>query len=238
MIHSILQQIFFARQALSNFGSSDCSPLKPDTLFALEASLHRWQEHWEITQGSSINSSSPNGPISSNAIAPFRIAYIRLNADLGAHRRLETRDHDVMVQAFCTVPHLARSVHVCRAMLQSAHSLSIPVRMGLEFIARTQTLSWSVVHSLCSLECAIFLSQWLNCMATKTAEGQVTNANKKRLVNLIDSILQETNFVESINIKPNGTQKYSQMAAAIYGSVHKHSEGTMCSESWRPLGNL
>ena len=215
MAHVIIQQVFYARQAMSSFEAGDTASLPENALNTLESALGRWQKNWESTEDSSIDPSSPGGPLSFNSTALFRIAYVRMHADLGAYRFLETFDPARIAQALSSVPHLARSVHVCRAVLQCIHALSIPVRIGIEFVSRTQTLSWSIIHSLCNFECAAFLSQWLNCVATKTAEGQVASDFELRLVYLVQGVLRETEFAEEIDGESDLSRRCKRMAAAV-----------------------
>lgn len=215
MIHCLLQHIFFLRQATVPATASEYGGLNSGVVQQMETALRRWQRNWESTKDSTINPSSPNGPLSFNCIALFRIAYIRLHADIGPHRRFDTGNSSVVARSFQDIPHLPRSIHVCRALLQSAHSLSIPVRVGVEYVALTQTLNWSVVHSLCNLECAVFLSKWLNCMGTKTAEGQVSNANEMKLLGLVGSILQEAGLSDLVEQERIESRRYKLMAAAV-----------------------
>lgn len=51
------------------------------------------------------------------------------------------------------------------ALLYAAHMLSIPVRLGVDRVARSQAFFWSVRHSLSGLECAVLLSKWLASLA-------------------------------------------------------------------------
>lgn len=58
-------------------------------------------------------------------------------------------------------PDVERSDGVISALLYAAHALSIPVRLGVDRVARSQAFFWSVRHSLSALECAVLLSKWL-----------------------------------------------------------------------------
>jgi hypothetical protein len=159
LIHALVQQIFFVRQTstTSNPGTANNS-LRPEDIDELGSALRSWQAGWERTPESSLDPSNPNGPVAFNSTALLRLAYIRLHSDLGPCRRLDTRDPIRIAAAFKNSPPLVRSARLGRAVLQSAHALSIPVRIGIAFVARTQTFSWSIQHSLCNLECAFLLS--------------------------------------------------------------------------------
>ena len=90
---------------------------------------------------------------------------MRLSLNLGPYRRLETRDPATIASALCRSPKPERSYRLIPALIYSAHALSIPVRLGIDHIARSQAFFWSVRHSLASLECAVLLSKWLFTLA-------------------------------------------------------------------------
>ncbi|RYC87452.1 hypothetical protein BFJ63_vAg9761 [Fusarium oxysporum f. sp. narcissi] len=215
LIHRLVQQIFFARQSMILFDADDDAPLPPQAMERLESALCAWQRNWEATKDSSLDPLAPGGPLSFNATALFKLAYIRLHTDLGPYRRLETRDPGAIAQAFCTAPLLQRSTGVNRAVLHSAHSLSIPVRIGIEFVARTQTLHWSIVHSLCNLECGLFLSKWLQTIAHALARNEVLDDEETQLLRIITSIINETDLSPTIRNQENLLQKTKNMAAAV-----------------------
>lgn len=89
------------------------------------------------------------------------MAYIRLSLDLGSHRHLESRDPSLIAQSLIELPDIERNDNLLSALLYSTHALSIPVRLGIDRVARSQAFFWSVQHALSSFECAVFLSKWL-----------------------------------------------------------------------------
>jgi hypothetical protein len=160
LIHALVQQIFFVRQtSTTSTPITANNSLRPEDIDELGSALRSWQAGWERTPESSLDPSNPNGPVAFNSTALLRLAYIRLHSDLGPCRRLDTRDPVRIAAAFKNSPPLVRSARLGRAVLQSAHALSIPVKIGIAFVARTQTFSWSIQHSLCNLECAFLLSK-------------------------------------------------------------------------------
>jgi len=160
LIHSLVQQIFLVRQTSTMSSPETChNSLRPQDIDELGQALRLWQSGWERTPDSSLDPSNPNGPVAFNSTALLRLAYIRLHSDLGPCRRLDTRDPVRIAAALKESPPLIRSPRLSRAVLQSAHALSIPVKIGINFVARTQTFSWSIQHSLCNLECAFLLSK-------------------------------------------------------------------------------
>lgn len=160
LVTALVQQIFFIRQTstLSTPGTQHNS-LRPEDIDYLGQALRSWQVSWERSPESSLDPLSPDGPVAFNSTSLFRLAYIRLHSDLGPCRRLDTRDPIRIAAAFRDFPPLVRSPRLGRAVLQSAHALSIPIKIGIAFVARTQTFSWSIQHSLCNLECAFLLSK-------------------------------------------------------------------------------
>lgn len=63
------------------------------------------------------------------------------------------------------VPSLPPGPHLLPAILHAAHALSIPVRLGVNYVARSHAFVWSIQHSLCGVEFAVFLSRWLYCIS-------------------------------------------------------------------------
>lgn len=86
---------------------------------------------------------------------------MRIHLNLGPYRQLETRDPTRIANALCQCPGVKRGDGVISALLYAAHALSVPVRLGVDRIARSQAFFWSVRHSLSGLECAVLLSKWL-----------------------------------------------------------------------------
>lgn len=168
LIHALLQDIWLMtkanRLALSRcnrFGSS-IAPT-PD-LIAVEQALERWCQCWERNQESSIDPLSPHGPLSFTSAALLRLAYIRLNADCGSTRQLQTWDSVQIATSLKENLHVLRGDRLTRAALHCAHALSTPVKLGIGFVAHSQVALWSNQHALCSLECAVLLAKWLEAV--------------------------------------------------------------------------
>ena len=160
LIGAIIQHIYFVRKtSLWTTPSTKNDSLKAEDIDRMSLALRAWQMSWERTPESSLEPNNPNGPVAFNSTALLRLAYIRLHVDFGPCRNLETRDPAQNAAAFRDLPDLQRSAHINQAVLQSVHALSIPVKIGIAFVARTQTFSWSIQHSLCNLECAFLLSE-------------------------------------------------------------------------------
>lgn len=88
---------------------------------------------------------------------------------MGPYRELDSRNPERIAHAISRAPAVERSTGVISALLYSIHMLSIPVRLGVDRVARSQAFFWSVRHSLSGLECAILLSKWLSSVAASIA---------------------------------------------------------------------
>ncbi|KAF1972730.1 hypothetical protein BU23DRAFT_589973 [Bimuria novae-zelandiae CBS 107.79] len=191
LIHALIQHIFFVRQVVHcRFDGS--RELSQDDVVSLENALRNWQIGWKNNPESSLDPMSPNGPVAFNSTALLRLAYIRLYVDT-AGRALETRDPMLIANAFRAGPAIRRSPKITRAVLHSAHALSIPVKIGYRLVAKTQSFIWSIQHSLCTLECAYLMSKWLEALSTPSPEPPVTE-DERRITAIVKSMLDETEF--------------------------------------------
>ncbi|KAL4788048.1 hypothetical protein BJX76DRAFT_353601 [Aspergillus varians] len=193
LIHALIQQIFFARQLCLSAPSLHGTSLRPDDLNVLDSSLGSWKALWKRTPESSIDPQNPAGPIAFTSTALLGLAYIRLHVDLGPCRRLMTQDPLQIARALNESPPIVRSPRLIMALLHSAHALSIPVRLGIDFVARTHSFFWSIQHSLCSLECAFLLSRWLLSIPATQAEQRLSEHERKLLL-WIKSMMDETDM--------------------------------------------
>jgi hypothetical protein len=146
--------------------------------------------------------------------ALLRLAYMRLNIDRGACSGLLWGDHRVIVG---NNPTLDRSLHVERAVLHAAHALSIPVRMGVNFMANSKTSIWCVEHSVCSLESALLLKAWLEMISTIVRSSGIGSlrTSEKRLLRIITAIIKETDYAETLYLLENDASRYQSMAATV-----------------------
>lgn len=210
LMHGILQQIFLARQTVIQPTAS----LPIEFIKRMEDALRAWQESWEATHESTLDPSSPKGPLGFNSTALLRLAHIRLNANVGPRRQLMMRDPRVIAAAFVDT-HINidsvqdKSVHLDRAVLQCIHAFSIPVRVGIAYVARTQTLNWSIQHALCNLECALLLVRWLRAIADMVANRGFDSlyADQVKLLNMTFTLVRETNLGEE---RPGNDLGYDQ----------------------------
>ncbi|CAL5871799.1 uncharacterized protein PFLUO_LOCUS6052 [Penicillium psychrofluorescens] len=193
LIHAIIQQIFFARQLCLSAPTMQGTSLRQEDLNALDSSLGAWKALWKRTPESSIDPQNPAGPIAFTSTALLGLAYIRLHVDLGPCRHLSTQDPMQIASALSSSPPIARSPRLIMALLHSAHALSIPVRLGIDFVARTHSFFWSIQHSLCSLECAFLLSRWLLAIPATQPEQRLSE-HERKLLSWIKSMMDETDM--------------------------------------------
>ena len=213
----LVQQIFLERHVLRSL-SSKSSSLGADKLKSYEAAFRSWHQSWEATQESSLDPSSPKGPLGFDAAAILWLGYIRLNADMGPHRNLMSRDPQRIARAFVSkgILRLTRSPHLDRAVLQCIHALSRPVRIGIPFFARILASKRSIQHALCSLECACLLSRWLNTIADFVAqEGiQSLREDERGLLGMVASLIRETELAGIFEQTSDDATTIRCMAAA------------------------
>ncbi|PYH29949.1 FTFMHR domain-containing protein [Aspergillus neoniger CBS 115656] len=221
LIHGLVQRIYFERQAA---GGS----LRGQLIESLESALKHWQASWESTWESSLDPYSPKGPLGFNATALLRLAYIRLNCRTGlCHELLSSGTTRLKSLVSSTPPpnHISRSPSLDRAILQCIHALSIPVRVGIPYVARTQTLDWSVQHSICHLECAVLLIRWMQILSIAvTASGMGSlREDERKLLRMVEYLIQETHCVEEDakdgESEAQKIQRLARMTAQVWAEI-------------------
>lgn len=158
LIHAIIQHVWLLQKAARSLRQGNTISAVADTS-SIERALKRWRHLWEHDQEASIDPLSPHGPLSFNSTALLRIAYIRLNIDSGSARSLASWDPQRIAMSLYQSPPIQRGDKMTRAALHCAHALSVPIKLGIRFVAHTQVFFWSNQHALCSLECALLLSK-------------------------------------------------------------------------------
>ncbi|KAH7412238.1 hypothetical protein DE146DRAFT_274033 [Phaeosphaeria sp. MPI-PUGE-AT-0046c] len=224
LIHALIQHVFFLRQvARCRFdGSGD---LTSEDVTSLETALRNWQVGWRQNPESSLDPMNPDGPVAFNSTALLRLAYIRLYVDT-AGRALETRDPQLIANAFRAGPTIKRSPKITRAVLHSAHALSIPIKMGYRLVAKTQSFIWSIQHSLCTLECAYLMSKWLEALSVDHPDPPATE-DEQRIVAIVKNMLDETEFALSPMIpidSPSYTKHLSAGVLRVWAMIFRGSQ--------------
>lgn len=194
LILALIQHIYLLRTT-SKLRSEAEQALSPTDISEVECALRNWQSGWNQDPESSLGPASPLGPISFNSTALLRMAYIRLNADVGPWRALNSQDPHEIAMSIHRSPNLTTNPRLSRAVLYSAHALSIPVKIGVNIVTHNQAFSWSLQHSLCALECAFIISKWLIAIQRQISGG-VIDEEEARLHSYIMDMVTEAEVGE------------------------------------------
>ncbi|KAJ6130270.1 hypothetical protein N7512_003050 [Penicillium capsulatum] len=189
LLHGLLQRIHMVSE-LSLPNGNHSATLPTEELNKIERALRSWTSVWQQAPESSLDPHNANGPIPFTSSALLGLAYVRLSLNLGPYRHLETRDPFTIASALCQSPKPERSYRLIPALIYATHALSIPVRLGIDHIARSQALFWSVRHSLASFECAVLLSKWLFTL-TEAGPDQALSENESRILRWVQCIVEE-----------------------------------------------
>jgi hypothetical protein len=184
LLHAVIQQIVLAHHALSPFNDVSINlingqkevmrsvnhHLPMEILILIEVSLiskalHTWTSLWQRAPESSLDPRNPNGPVTFTSTALLGVAYVRLALNLGSYRILRYRDPRRVANQILQTPRLAPGPYLLPAILHATHALSIPVKLGVNFVAQSHAFVWSFQHSLCGFEFAVLLSKWLYCIS-------------------------------------------------------------------------
>ncbi|KAK8081488.1 hypothetical protein PG996_000269 [Apiospora saccharicola] len=140
LLHGLLQRIHIVRD-LSLPIMDQSAALPPEEVNKLERGLRSWTTGWQQAPESSLDPNNENGPIPFTSSSLLGLAYVRIYLNLGPYRQLETRDPARIARALCRAPGVERSDGVISALLYAAHALSVPVRLGVDRVARSQAFS-------------------------------------------------------------------------------------------------
>lgn len=192
LIHAIIQRIWLVRNSDFHGGLAN-QQLSPEMMNTFERGLKNWSSCWESGRESSMDPLSPHGPLSFTSTALLRIAYIRINMNMGSIRSLGSWDANIIARSLDSSPPAQRSHRLTRAALHCAHALSIPIKLGINYIAQTQVVYWSNQHALCSLECAVLLAKWLEAVTGPPEPSPPLNAAESRTLHFVVQLVAEAN---------------------------------------------
>jgi hypothetical protein len=217
LIHGLAIQVFLARNATDPFLRPE---LSHNTEFTdkMEVALRTWQKSWEATHESSLDPSSPKGSVGFNCTAVLRLVHIRLHVNVGLSRQLLDRDPAEIALAFgdgSIFNGKRSSPELDMAILQCIYALSIPVRVGIAFVARTLTLNWSCQHAVSSLECAFLLTHWLRALATDVESHgmECLRQNERKMLEMVISLIREADLADSLDEHINPASRVWQVVA-------------------------
>ncbi|KAL4900034.1 hypothetical protein BDW74DRAFT_188742 [Aspergillus multicolor] len=198
LLHGLLQRIHIVRD-LSLPVMSNTAALPREEVEKLERGLRSWTSGWQQAPESTLDPNNENGPIPFTSSALLASAYVRIYLHLGPYRQLETRDPLCIARAISCSPDIERSDGVIVALLYAAHMIGIPVRLGVERVARSQAFFWSVRHSLASLECAVLLSKWLAKLAGTMLASPLSDS-EDRILHWVRCIVEEAYTVIDFDV--------------------------------------
>ncbi|TIA19283.1 amidase signature enzyme [Aureobasidium pullulans] len=180
---------------------SDMAALPPEEVEKLERGLRCWTSGWQQAPESSLDPNNENGPIPFTSSSLLALAYARIYLNLGPYRQLQTREPQHIARALTRCPEIERSEGVIAALLYATHMLGIPVKLGVDRVAKSQAFFWSVRHSLASLDCAILLSKWLTIVASTSATSPLTG-DEERILYWVKCIVEEAYAVVDFDDTP------------------------------------
>jgi hypothetical protein len=190
-----------------------------DSVKSFDTALSQWQSCWETTQESRHDSNLDplyaKGPLALTGAALLRLAYIRLSSGHNLSKELLlSRDPQRILQKRNT---LHRSQQVNRAIIHAAHSLSVPVRLGITFMTTTKTATWSLEHSICSLESAIILEDWLGMISStvRSSGPEALQKVERRLLGIITDIIKGTSLAGTLDILEDYASRIQRMACTV-----------------------
>lgn len=234
LIHALLQHVFLLKQTSFSSGSpyDVHRTLKPEDVEEVTAALRVWQTSFEhrhqLRAAESGHFASTDsvlgGSLAYNASALLRLAYIRLYTDLPSSRALDTRDFMLVASGLSISPRLMRSLRLHRAVFQAVHALSMLVKAGVKYVARTKSSEWSIQHSckslrrilfrrhkleteqltheshvVCNFECAVLLAKWLLTLSSIGPSDPPASSEEKNLLETVRRMLDETEFAVPID---------------------------------------
>ena len=219
LIHAVIQHIWILQQAARQ-PPRQSGALSLIEANAVEQALKRWRQGWERDMESSVSPLSPHGPLSFTSTALLRLAYIRTNIDSGSVRSLGTWDPQRIARSLFEGPPVRRSDKVTGAALHCAHGLSIPVKLGINFVAHTQVFFWSNQHALCSLECALLLSKWLEVVTVPVIQTPLT-LEEKRVLDFVVQMVAETEYSVTAQQFPESSRHLAAIVVKVWAKLFR-----------------
>ncbi|KAF1816890.1 hypothetical protein P152DRAFT_453500 [Eremomyces bilateralis CBS 781.70] len=189
LLHALLQRIHIVRE-LSLHASCGAATMPAPELQIIGRGLRCWTLMWQQAPESGLNPNNKSGPVPFTSSALLGIAYVRLALNIGPFRHLELRDPSSIALGLTRLPNIERNDSLFSALLYSTHALSVPVRLGIDRVARSQAFFWSVQHALSGFECAVFLAKWL-CSLHTPSQNHTAILFEDRILLWIRRIVEE-----------------------------------------------
>ncbi|OHX00314.1 C2H2 transcription factor, partial [Colletotrichum incanum] len=187
LIHALLQRLIVTKQLCLD---RKTQRLAPEESAKFELSLHRWREQWCKAPECVLDVRNTKGSLSWAATSLLGLAHVRLYFTLrGQHQVCFGSPKNIAGDAWDAEPP-KRGPQLVYALLHAVHALNIPVQLGIDYLASCQAFFWSLQHSFCSFEAAIFLSKWLFMLAGDQ-ESAGLDTNERQIVRWIECIVNE-----------------------------------------------
>jgi hypothetical protein len=217
LIHAVIQKTWLVRNRRIPPPGGKSHDLFTDEMNAFDNVLKRWTNLWQSNQESSVDPLNPHGPQTFTSMALLRLAYIRVNMDLGPVRALDSWDANIVAQSLHQSPGAQRGDHMTRAALHCAHALSILIKLGISYVAHTQVHRWSNQHALCSLECAVLLAKWLEAVTTpETALSPSEQKVLEFIAQLVAETEYKTRYEQILGLKHQLSSRVVRLWAKLY----------------------
>ncbi|KAI7363812.1 amidase signature enzyme [Hortaea werneckii] len=212
LLQALLQRIEFAQ----HMQLPRRQGIREADLRSLGSALDRWKSLWRRDRGSSLDPNNPDGPLPFTSVAFLALGYVRLHLNMGPHRNLLSRDPEIIAAALGKVGTVERGSAVTTAISHSVHALSLPIRMGIEYVSRSQMFFWSCQHSLCGLECAVFTWKWLETIHV-SCDLQRLSEDEACMVDWIRSLVCEATQSVGTQVIPSAEQNVANLSFAELG---------------------
>ncbi|PLB53779.1 hypothetical protein P170DRAFT_396454 [Aspergillus steynii IBT 23096] len=189
LLHPLIQRITLAHRTIGSAVDGGNALLIAQKE-GMRNSLRAWTLQWQRAPESSLDPRNPNGPVTFTSTALLGLAYVRLAFDMSPYKVLESRNPSQIAARLFNLPDLPHGPHLLPAMLHATHALSIPVKLGVDFVARSHAFVWSIQHSICGFEFAVFLCKWLYHICDTSATRPL-DEHESRSINWISDIVEE-----------------------------------------------
>jgi hypothetical protein len=218
LIIGLFQRIYLHRR-------NSIGGILSESVVTFEIALRAWQISWEAVDEVTLDPHSATSPFGLASAALFRLSFIRLNVEHEGYCGMLWGGSAALINEISA---LDRSLHVERAVLHAAHALSMLVRLGISFMATTKTSIWSIEHSVCSLESAVLLKNWLATISAVVASSGTSGLriSEKKLLGIITAIIKETDYADILSLPDENAIRYQHLAAAVVALWSSLFQGT------------
>ncbi|KAI9037601.1 uncharacterized protein KD926_000163 [Aspergillus affinis] len=215
LLHGLIQKITLTHRTIGwTLGRGNALLVAQNE--SMRDSLRAWTFQWQRAPESSLDPRNPNGPVTFTSTALLGLSYVRLAFDMASYKILESRSPQEIATRLLNLPDLPHGPHLLPAMLHATHALSIPVKLGVDFVARSHAFVWSIQHSICGFEFAVYLCKWLYHICDTHATRPL-DEHETRSINWISDIVEEgrTSGDEDLCPEPVYPSNYRYLAFLV-----------------------